>query len=247
MGRRIVQQSLPTFSHENSIDFDGLSETMRSNASTLNIANSWTVAMWLKPEGAFTVSRVMMQIAVSGTSQDKIQFQHFGNLVNDPLDMSLANSAGTNIKQYRYNNILQADIWQHLVATWDGTIFKTWYNATLLVPDTISIDSSGTQSGSSRVVAIGGTTSGTLKWTGRAHSLALWDTPLSAEEITTIYAGGDGSTSDIRNVKPNNLKHWWNLGFAGDIGKDIITTNPIDVNANSLNITEADDAIVDAP
>jgi hypothetical protein len=78
---------------------------------------------------------------------------------------------------------------------------------------------------------------------GRIHSVAIWDTDVSAAR-TLIFNNGaaelDLLTDTGAYTYSSNLQHWWRLGLdSTDIGKDHGAT-PIDVDVNALNISAAD-------
>jgi len=240
------------FSHLKAIDFNGTDEIMRNTTNhDLSIANAWTLMTWIKPTGTvFNNEEMILDIAPNPDSGiNIIILTHFGTNPNDPFQVQINNSDGTALKAYGYNNLIVGDVWQQLVITWDGTTLLTYKNASPITPDDLVVDDSVTMTNTDRSMNIARyiEDGSTNWWKGRMHSLALWSVTLSAGNVTSIYNSGVGSTFDLSTIQGASLQHWWQLGKEEDIGFDGGVGTAIDINANSANITEGDDAVTDSP
>lgn len=243
-----------TFAHNYCLDFSGSAEYLRNTTdNTIGIANAWTIAVWLKPgETSFANNRTILNFQNGANSNDRIGIRHAGNVANDPLIVETWDSGGTALKSYNWNNLINASsAWQHIVVTWDGTNLKLYSNGSVVAPSSTATDNSGTMSTTTRRLAFAANISGSVLWSGRGHSVAVWARALSAADVTSIYNGGDGSSYYIKELMPTNLKHWWLLGHLGLYARDNVDGDGADVRLNlALNMTgisEADDRIEDAP
>jgi len=238
------------FSHLVSVDFNGTDEIMKNTTNqNLGIANAWTVMFWMKPTGtSFTALQVPCEFSLAAdTDENIISFIHDGTSANDPFEVYIAESAGSGFKDYLYNNLIVGDVWQQIVVTWDGTTLTLYKNGSSVAPSTLLANDPGTMTNINRSVSVGANIVDTFPWVGRFHSLALWSIVLSAGEVTSIYNSGNGGGFDLSSVQGAALQHWWQLGKAGDIGFDDGVGTSIDLNANSVNITEVGDVVADAP
>lgn len=248
MRRRFILFTSPTpaasESHLKSIDFNGVDEIMENTTeNTIGIANAWSLMMWCKPtDTTFTVDAPIF-VLDNATDLSVMSTSHIGSAAGDPFEVVLFGSTGTLFKDYLYNNLLVGAVWQQIVLTWNGTTLQLYKNASTVAPTSTPTNNAGTMTDTGRRVHIGDVGF----WKGRMHSIALWSTALTAGNVTSIYNGGNGSAFDLSTVQGSSLQHWWKLGKAGDIGGDSGIGTAINVNANSVNITEADDAVTDSP
>jgi len=84
---------------------------------------------------------------------------------------------------------------------------------------------------------------------GHTDEFAMWDTPLSSDEITRLYkagvAGFEYDTNSGDYVSADNLRLWWRLGSGGDTdGSDGITDQS--GNGNHGTLTDITSANFDA-
>lgn len=243
-----------TFAHNHCLDFSGSVEYIRNTTdNTIGIANAWTIAMWLKPgETSFANNRTLFNVKNGANNNDRIDIRHAGNVANDPLVVETWDSGGTALKVYNWNNLINASsAWQHIVVTWDGTNLKLYSDGSVVAASSTATDNAGTMGTATRRLAFAANVSGSVLWSGRGHSVAVWARALSAADVTALYNGGGGSTYDIKKQMPINLKHWWMLGFTGLLARDNVDGDGADVRLNlALNatgISEVDDRIEDAP
>lgn len=243
-----------TFVHDYSLDFSGTAEYLRNSTNnTLGIANAWTIAMWIKPtEATFASNRIIFNAYQGTNNNDRIVIRHAGNVANDPLIVELNDSAGTALKVYNWDGVINAAVvWQHIAITWDGTNLKLYSDGSFVSPTSTGTDNAGTMGTETRRLAFAATTGGATLWKGIGHSVAIWARALSAGDIAAIYNGGDGSTYNIKVNAPTDLKHWWMLGFTGLLARDNVDGDGanvrIDLGLNSTGISEVDDRVNDAP
>lgn len=230
------------FSHEFSLELNG-SELLRKNANVaVNIVNSWSCFCWVKALSGHAGGTLFQIKPVTGsTNQLLITYASDGR-----VDLTIVDTIGASFKIYQYNTLITSDIWSHVGVTWNGTDLKLYYNGSFVAPSTILLDNSITMTGPNRRVAFGGDVDGGTGLLGaRIHSASLWDTDLSAGEVSTAHNGGDGSTLDLSFVQGDNLKHWWLCGGPA-LCEDQITTDNINLLDDDIGI-DASDSVSDAP
>jgi len=122
---------------------------------------------------------------------------------------------------------LTATAWNFFVAVYDGTLgsdnIKVYANG---VVGGITDSYTSNLSGQTNLVEVGKTANlmggaGADDYTvGHCDEFAIWDTALSADEVTTLY--NEGSSGFFYNVNSGlytsagNLRLWWRLGDDGD-------------------------------
>ena len=233
-----------------SLDLDDGLEVLTNNTNVdVGIGNIWSVSAWFKADAADVTNAVMTVADDSGTiSYIWMRYNASGDLT---INTTIGSAPGSNLKLYDYPNAITTASWTFLVATWDGTDLIMYKNGSVLTP-TKSVDNSGTMGTNARAVTLGGGTPNdmdvtTLTLDGKHHSYAIWNSELSADEVTVLYNSGAGEGIDYASdsgdyVSSANLKHWWRLGFDSlDIGKDYGNhTTLIDVMDGAIGVDATD-------
>ena len=199
--------------HKYSLDFNGSSSQITSTATfPIGVANAWSCSMWVKPKRAsFTVQEIFVTIGTANSAASSIGFELRGELLNDPFNIIMRDSASSGLKDYRYNNFFTTQLWHHIVATWDGTTLTAYKNGAAVTADTKTVDAGGSQAdAANRGFGIGANTTGANFFTGGVHSLALYSTVLNASQVTSLYNGGNGWSFDCSTIP--GLQHWFLCG-----------------------------------
>ncbi len=204
-------------------------EAMFSASGTVGIANTWTVALWVKPT------------AVPGAGQESKIFGITNNNTNwngangvsiinrrfnfDPAQwrITLTDSGDSNIKRYDWPVDTVLNVWTHLVATYTGGVLALYQDGSSVVAE-VNLDQAVTQTDTARVIR---TSRDASNDAGIFHSAAIWDVALTASEIASVYNTGSSDTADLainfgNYVSSASLQHWYRYGLAQlpDIGKD---------------------------
>ena len=196
-----------------SVDFDGASAMSTPTAVPIGVVNEWTVSAWIKPRNVLTTDSDIMYIGPDSSEIDSILISQNGDTANDPLVVTVRDTAGTTIFAHEYNNVLTEDEWQHVGVTWDGATLNTYLDGSLLIPDVVGVGAGVAQADSSRDILLGtGPLSDPVpfdreysvdvttftdamlsiglrftEWGGSNWSIAGWFKPTS----TTPFAGSD--------------------------------------------------------
>lgn len=236
------------YGHPYCLDLDGSTETLRSSGfCNINAANSWTLMMWLKPgETVFNTNRCLVNFGNGGVG-NSVDIRHNGASANDPLNVVILNSAAGTLKNYLWNNLINAtQAWQQIVLTWDGVTLTLYSNGSAVAATTKTSDAAGSTSNSLRQITFGSLFAGTLPWAGRFHSTAMWSRGLSAGEVSTIFNNGSALNFNMKSV--SGLVHWWLFGTDRIVTDYIDSTQPeTDLSLNAAGITLADDRFIDYP
>jgi hypothetical protein len=189
-----------------SVDFDGTDDYMAcGTASVLNSTSSFTISMWLNFE--HVTGGVVMSPFTSGTStSNRIEFV-FNNLnelrfgVNGSIGSCLLNISTPT--DYRSTNA-----WHNILGTYDGTNVTLFFDGSQVATTTTSVPST-TSSTQGNDTTIGRRTlgGGNLYFNGLVDEVAIWDSELSASDITAIY--NSGLPADLSSLSP---VHWWRMG-----------------------------------
>lgn len=240
------------------ITFNGTDEWLRSSDSGLlsfDIANAWTIGMWLKADSwppTTANSRYIFDLIDTTNNSNRIyfttsQFDH----TDAGFDIRLTDINGSIIKHYAYHNTQPSlNAWHLYNITWDGTNLRFYIDAneqTVSPSDPQHTDNSGSMTNEDRLIWIfgRGVTSEAGRFDGRGHSTGLWNTPLPQASIEGLYSGleFDWQFNRRRYRHAANLVHYWRHGFnASSIGEDSVGS----IDLTGINVTAAD-IVVDFP
>jgi hypothetical protein len=234
-----------------SIEFNGSDEAMRDQSQVaVGIANVWSIGIWIRRRSdtqGLTQNNTILQIFGSGPpNRSRIFVRGNGQNSNDPIEVEITTSGGSNLKRYSWNvATFPFDVWFQMIIVWDGTNLTMYKDGVLVAQDTTTNNGSGTMADNNRLIQIG-QNGGVQPFSGWIHSIAIWDVDVAAG-ASTIYNSGVASSRDLSKNSgdytfASNLQHWWRLGQdASDLGKDSGNASLLrDVNTNSLNIDASD-------
>lgn len=242
-----------------SLDLDGSTENLLKTGVSVGIEDSWTIAVWAKPDTTAAVQQLVniWDKASSPTEANKIQI-HTLSGGGIRVRFRGANGAPTDTEGLPvWNSAASNGVWAHHLFVWDGTDLSYYLDGS----DQGAPDSGDNSPGFSmsdtpvRDVSIGSQPpTVTQWWPGNIHSVAIWNTDVTAA-VSDIYAAGDPTNVNLNSSFGSysfagNLAHWWRLGVdSGDIGKDFSTagfTPTINVGDDASNI-DAGDIVADVP
>lgn len=206
----------PSFSNTKSIALDGVDDYVNcgdnDNISFGNGATDspFSISAWIKPtsSGRFTIAFKW------GTSLREYYFQIAGG---GALQVSLNSSLSVYIGRNGQTTISQ-NVWSHVICTYDGSGNKNNVNIYLNgVLDNSTTISSGTytaMSNTAQPFEIGRYNGGSYA-SGLIDETAVFNSELSASDITTIY--NSGAPNDISSLSPVS---WWRFEGSGTTATD---------------------------
>jgi hypothetical protein len=233
MGIRDLIKS--SFQHLNSLFIPSASYLLNSSDPTIGIANTWTIAMWIKG-GLASSNADYLHLKNSATANDQIVISRIST--TGTLSIALSNSGGTTFKNYVWGtaavpgNPAQAGPWMLYCFTWDGTTLNCYINGALVAPTTKTTDNAGTMATTGRSISLGASITGTLPCGSTWHSLGIWSSVLTAAEAAAMASGN--VNFDWRTLQGSNLQHYYLFGREGNKVKEFGVGTPIDLTANAV-------------
>ena len=260
----IASADLERFSPDGSyVRFNGTDELLRKgtgnsgggvNTVNLGIANTFTISLWLSLDDttAGTIFECNSGDSDLGRDEDdKIALE----VSSTKFDFICADASGGTVKTITSSENVRAvsaegnNRWYNVVLRKNGTSEVAMFVNGL--SDVTSSTGIPTTTDASRIVAFGASPiTPDNYWAGRIHSCMVWDTALSAAEISQMYNQGfkelDPRRTNGSYVSSNSLKHWWRMGApvgsvgaGGDYVNDQVSTSPIDLTADDSGLTSA--------
>ena len=206
-------------SNSYSLNFDGTDDQLRSSSLVTSSAQQGTISAWIKttnPASGF-IPFFSISNNNSGVTNEWMAFQ-VDNVGNLEL---ITNNSGT-VEKTESSFAIDNGNWRHVVATSDGSSRK------LFIDGSEDTSATGTSTGTwigdlstKTACTIGGMRrdADTVNsfFNGNIDELAVWDSALTAAQITNIYKGESNGGSGGTNGTPGNLisfspKAWWRMG-----------------------------------
>jgi hypothetical protein len=194
-----------------------------------------------------------LDVAGDNASQDSIRIKS-ANSTNITLD--LYDSGGTLRKRY-VNNPINDNAWQLLAVSYDTVVggagaggLEFYVNGVATSP-TKNQDAACPMNPWERI-SVGSAIGGSALAKGIYHSVMIWSSILTADELLTVYNGGDGENFNPQEdsgdyVSSANLVRWYRLGMDADnIGIDTVTPANSNLMDQASNVT-SDDIVEDGP
>ena len=246
--------------HSKSVDFVGVSERLETYAAAqlLGIANAFTVACWVKPEGNDPNTQWVFMHG-QGSNVNRIHLYRDTQESGEPWRIHIRDNSGGGgpyEKDYRFGPSLALDQWYLIACTWDGTDLLCYVNGVAVTPSDLVADDSGASvpvmADSSRQMSFGGisTLADTDGFEGRGHSAGSWSSVLTATELLYLFRhpGMDWRIDEGAYASKADNEHYYLAGLHGspNIGHDYgLGSNTFDL-ATETGITDVD-IVDDAP
>jgi hypothetical protein len=205
-----------------SLNFDGTDDHLALSSSVTSTAQQGTVSFWIKTSysGPGQNQTIFSQADSSITSS----YLFFGVLTTGEVRIGWADGGSVLIK--KGSTTINNGNWHHVACTSNGSAWKIYIDGsdegTLTTVTGSAPDGSwygDITSGSLDICRIGcqERTSKDSFVNGSLDELAVWDSALSAAQITNIYKGESDGGSGGTNGTPGSLmsfspKAWWRMG-----------------------------------
>jgi hypothetical protein len=235
-----------------SMNFDGTDDYLNTSTSVTPSATSGTISAWIKiptsAGSAFSPIMSWTDINISTTTVRPMFVYRQGK-----LRFYFQDGATTHIVEGSSTG-LNDNVWHHVAVTSDGSSYSIYLDGSAETLTVISGSNSGNWVGD----ISGGTLSDTDIGAGRRHptvglssyavgnidEVAVWDSALSASQITNIYRGESNGGTGGTNGTPGNLlsfnpNHWWRMGdgLEANSGSTVYDMSNNSVNATVVNAT----------
>jgi len=222
------------FANQYSVSFDGTDDYINcGNDSSLAPANI-TVSAWVKASGSIAAFNYILAKGGARYGSYFLRYTSSNNFI------AWIGFASAEFKTVTSSSATLTD-WNHVVFTYDQSNFKIYVNAGTpqTTAETRAIDYA--QDGTSSTdFEIGRTPYGySAPAEGLIDEVAIFNSALTAEQITNIYKGeengGSGGTDGVPgSLSTFNPVAWWRMGDGTEAGSG---TTVYDMSANSNNGT----------
>lgn len=167
-------------------NFDGSDDDVQiTGSSVIYDLPQMTVSAWIKPN------------SLGGSSGGRIFDRAFTFQLStsNQLTFSIAYSSA-DIKRTTGNNAFTLGVWNHVVATWDGTPLgsgiKIFVNGTEVSSYSTTQDPQGTRSSDNGTLHIGNRTGNDRQFDGRIDEARIYNRALSPAEVNQLYNWAPG-------------------------------------------------------
>ena len=217
-----------------SLSFDGIDDYVDcGNQSNLNFSadDAFSFSVWFKKD---------TQTGFGGSLFRKQEnsgvFSGYNMyVIDDKVNFRIRESSSL-FHQIIDNNTHPLNTWVHYVVTYDGSRaaggagLNLYKNGTLLTNVTKSGNFSSGTGQTNEILGIGGDSS-TGYLNGNIDEVAVWNSELSATDVSTIY--GTGTPSDLTSLSPIS---WWRCGD-GDTSPTLTDNGSGGNNGTMTNFT----------
>ncbi len=220
------------FPNEFSLSFDGADDYMTvPHNSSLSLSSAGTFSVWVNMNTTHTTDYPYIFAKWDGginyTFYAKVTGESAGKFKMRYYDGSSAQSSATEINRGE---------WVHLAATLDGSNLIYYVNGS--ADNTVSMGMGTTNTGD-LYIGVAPTAGFIREWPGLMDEAAIFNTKLSAAQISNIYKGEESGGSGGTNGVPGDLSTfnpvaWWRMGDGTEAGSG---TTVYDMSSNSNNGT----------
>ena len=194
---------LPSITNTYSVDFDGTDDYIDcGNVSDLNSGSAYSGSLWINYN---SVNEIPFNAGVSSN-------RWYLHIVNSTtITYHMGPSTGTPYPGPGYPtwtvSTLSASTWYHIAFVHDGTDVTLYLNGSSQGTKTGANTANNTFKGNNLVIGRYNSLPGTYNWNGLIDEVSLFDSALSASDITAMY--NSGTPNDI---SPLNPVGWWRNG-----------------------------------
>lgn len=229
-------------------------EYMETTDSTLGMADDWSLQITFKLLNDTSGIDYLMEIADGFSSPNDVQVKCQTATTEFHVNLFDSIPSSPAMKNLRWDQLAATNTWQTWVLTFNGTtgdVLLAYKDGSVATVSTTTQDNAGSMTDSSRSIRVGTAWNGSNPTESALfHSIAMWGSVLTPDEIAEIYNSGDIGTFDLQAdsgdyASSGNLVIWFRLGLdSDDIGKD--TVGSLDLMDNANNISAAD-IVTDSP
>jgi hypothetical protein len=218
------------------------------------------MVVWMRRTGTFFTRAIIDSAEADGVSNLRQLFHDDTNMIHYELRNSAGSAVGADILEYQIEDLPSSGAfvaeWEQFAFVYDGTnagdndlfVYRNAIEMTTGAKSGIgdpylikTNDGSPNQTNTAVNFTVGSPTDAPLDgsmWDGSIYYVAIWDSVLTASEITALYAGGSPAALDITGnfgnyTSSGNLQHYWNWKDEADRGKDL-GLSPLNIGDDAL-------------
>jgi hypothetical protein len=233
--------SIPSVTNSHSLSLDGTDDHAEvTGSSEIQISYPLTISAWIYPTANASTNNLRTIISWGSAASGQGRFFGINNTSNN-LEFGTYGGNTTS------STALSLNTWYHVAATVTSGATKLYING--------SLDTTGSNTlnsftyGKTHVGELYyATTISARHFAGNIDELALFNSVLSADEITQLYNNGDpfDLNSDAGNYTSSaNLKAWWRMGDGTEAGSGTTIYDMSTNDSNSDNLTLVNQASID--
>lgn len=207
------------FTNDYSVYFDGTATAQIDSTNAVEdfgpvLDNQFSMSFWNKETAASRSFNFVCGAVTSDSLVNGFGAYWSGNIIT--IWWNQYN--GTNRATYNQSNATNVGEWHHYVFSYDGSAPTNRVNLYVNgVLETTVVGSDQSYDGTTSILKIGTIGNSTsYHSTGNVDELALWNTPLTDEDVLSLYAGGDPALIDASSIQADNLMVYYRLGDDGD-------------------------------
>ena len=220
-------------------DFDGVDDVVAaSTLADLGITgDTFSVSFWMKHPGSLGNYSTFLGATRNASWNNGFAVMYV-NTGSPPANQLRFWINGWNAAGYAYADLTttEANSWIHVACVYDGTNTKVYKNGVVGTNGSMTGDIVYEYLGTPFTFMIGrAETATSYDFAGNIDEVAVWNTALSASDITTIY--NSGTPADLSSLSPTA---WWRMG---DGPKYPIIKNQAHFSQISLDFDGVDDYV----
>ena len=182
------------FTNQYSVSFDGTDDYI-STGLDVGGASALTVSAWVKHDSVGNAAIVTQYVGPNNRAFRLAMYPSTSSWAGLRLDAY--NSSNTNFgANYLLDPVISSGVWYHAAFVFTGSAITVYYNGN--ASPTVSM--SGVLDSVTRNVDIGSSGGSSDFMSGNIDEVAIWDSALSASDITSIY--NSGVPNDISSLSP---------------------------------------------
>lgn len=213
----------PSFTNTYSLDFDGSDDEMIGDADTTNdsplndLSGAATISIWAKlGDQSGTVFWVANQnLVVGGKPFANRYFWIQARADTNKVLYHVATSAAT-VNEWADSETLGNGNWVHYAITWDGSTATYYLNGSSQGTDSVGGTLDDQAGKPIRHIEVSRKGYYSDKVIAQIDEAAIWNTALSADDITAIYNSGAPNDLAVAGSydtdRTSNLIGWWRCG-----------------------------------
>jgi hypothetical protein len=233
--------SIPSVTNSYSLSLDGTDDHAEvTGSSEIQISYPLTISAWIYPTANASTNNLRTIISWGSAATGQGRFLGVNNTSNN-LEFGTYGGNTTS------STALSLNTWYHVAATVTSGATKLYING--------SLDTTGSNTlnsftyGKTHVGELYyATTTAARHFAGNIDELALFNSVLSADEISQLYNNGDpfDLNSDAGNYTSSaNLKAWWRMGDGTEAGSGTTIYDMSTNDSNSDDLTLVNQASID--
>lgn len=222
-----------------SLNFDGTDDYLSASSIVTTTAQQGTISAWIKTNTSAYMPIFSASNNSSGVSNEWLVLQ-----VDSGGKFEIASNRLGTVEIYESSSTVTDNAWHHVMITSSGSAYKLFLDGseqTLASGNNTGtwIGDIGTKTACSIGAMRRSADTSNSYFNGNIDEVAIWDSALTAAQISNIYKGESNGGSGGTNGTPGNLmsfspKAWWRMGDGAEANSG---TTIYDMSSFSNNMT----------